>query len=439
MTNTETNGITLHVTRGQLLAGGCVASAVVVLALGLWSQGSDPPFPPPTYRPPVAAAETGPAPDRPNRAPIPSLESDNVAVTFISTETPKMEIERKRFDEGKRIAREAGAQATVSLLQAMQTRDDPDWAQMAGMGTALAEIVQNVSGLPVVTAALAAMPLASPASSCASVALWPGSLSPESVKPTSAAATTAQTTSRDAALSVPDTPSRVPPGIVRFAERETPPAAVTAVAIPPPPDGLQDRLSQVADQTFWVRLGDVGVPALVMFADPGCPHCAAALDRLSGPILSGQLQIRLALAPFLSEHSWDLAAEILLAADPAGHAWNMMLTQARGTPRLAIPGTGAAIGALGGALLDANLDWMRHMTISAVPHFVWQDKDGVWHQASGVQPITTFANAAVLGGDLGMHAPAAVLEMVDLEALGLTEVADTENAQAAATHSGDDG
>ena len=166
------------------------------------------------------------------------------------------------------------------------------------------------------------------------------------------------------------------------------------------------------EDLFWLRMGAEAAPAAYMLADPACPHCADALATLSPRVSAGDLQIRLALAPFLSERSVDLAAMIMLEGDPAAAAWRTLLDSAAGNPPLPPEGAAAAIGEIGSALLSANLAWMRANGVSAVPHFVWRES-GRWRQATGVQPPEAFSGADILAGnDLAMSAPAAILDML---------------------------
>ncbi|MDE0304387.1 MAG: hypothetical protein OXI87_05815 [Albidovulum sp.] len=179
-----------------------------------------------------------------------------------------------------------------------------------------------------------------------------------------------------------------------------------------PEPGLS-KDSFLGEDLFWLRLGAEAAPAVYMLADPGCPHCADALAALSPRIAAGDLQVRLALAPFLSERSVDLAAMIMLEGDPAAAAWRTLLDSAAGNPPPPPPkGAAASIGEIGSALLSANLAWMRANGISAVPHFVWRES-GRWRQAAGVQPPEAFSGADILAGDdLAMSAPAAILDML---------------------------
>lgn len=178
-----------------------------------------------------------------------------------------------------------------------------------------------------------------------------------------------------------------------------------------PPIGQPASAGEFGDRSFWLRLGAAGTPGVYMLADPACPHCANALSTLAPAIVAGEMHLRLALAPFLSPASRELAAEIMIAADPATAAWEMMLASANGRPPVPLAGPAAMIGPVGEALLASNLDWMRANSVSAVPHFIWQE-NGQWRQATGVQPLAAFAGAVVLEGDLAIHAPAPVLAML---------------------------
>ena len=187
-------------------------------------------------------------------------------------------------------------------------------------------------------------------------------------------------------------------------------AGITALPAEPGP-GQLSPIGEFGDLSFWLRLGAAGTPGVYMLADPACPHCANALNTLAPAIAAGEMHLRLALAPFLSPASRELAAEIMIAGDPATAAWEMMLASANGSPPVPLAGSAAMIGPVGEALLASNLDWMRANSVSAVPHFMWLE-NGRWRQATGVQPLAAFAGASVLDGDLAIHAPAPVMAML---------------------------
>ena len=187
-------------------------------------------------------------------------------------------------------------------------------------------------------------------------------------------------------------------------------AGIAALPVTPEP-AQPSPVGEFGARSFWLRLGVAGTPGVYMLADPACPHCANALDTLAPAIAAGEMHLRLALAPFLSPASRELAAGIMIADDPATAAWEMMLASANGTPPVPQTGSAAMIGPVGEALLASNLDWMRANSVSAVPHFIWLE-NGRWRQATGVQPLAAFAGAGVLDGDIAIHAPPPVMDML---------------------------
>ncbi len=201
-------------------------------------------------------------------------------------------------------------------------------------------------------------------------------------------------------------------------------AGRTAAAAPgktgaPPP--LPGSLAATGAESFWIRIGGQDAPAIYMFADPACPHCAAALDNLKLDISSGRLQVRLALAPVLSEASRELSAMIMLDPEPAQAAWSLLLAAAGGAPLPDVRGSASELGELGEALIDANLGFMRRRGLAAVPHFIWSE-NGRWREAAGVQASAIFASADRLGSsELSMHAPEHVRAMVETAAAPVQE------------------
>lgn len=84
----------------------------------------------------------------------------------------------------------------------------------------------------------------------------------------------------------------------------------------PAPDA-ERLLEDVRRGALWFSVGADGAPAVYAFIDPTCPHSARAVAVLSDEIDAGRLQLRVALAPVVSDGAGDAIAAIFADDDPA--------------------------------------------------------------------------------------------------------------------------
>lgn len=174
------------------------------------------------------------------------------------------------------------------------------------------------------------------------------------------------------------------------------PEPAPAIAFDDPPaddDPTAPAIAKTAESTGWIAVGEPAAPAVWMVIDPECPACAAAIARLAAPLSSGHLSLRAILTPFLGPDSLHRSAEILLAEYPDMALLDHEMAKSVG---LAPPPAedGHRLSNLGHRMLHENLSWMNDAGITAVPHFLWRDKHGTWHQLSGDIPTAaTLATA----------------------------------------------
>ena len=161
-------------------------------------------------------------------------------------------------------------------------------------------------------------------------------------------------------------------------------------------------LAGIETETFWIRVGMPESPMIYMIIDPTCPFCSQGLQKLAPLISSGQLQVRIVLVPFLHEVSTTLAAELILADNPAEAIWTHEIIN-EGHVDFAALGQNRdrieELGAKGLRWLQANLEWMRKRQLNSVPLYVWaepgkgNDGEVAWQILSGVQEPALFQAA----------------------------------------------
>ena len=163
-------------------------------------------------------------------------------------------------------------------------------------------------------------------------------------------------------------------------------------------------LASIETDTFWIRLCNPDARVVYMIIDPTCPFCSQGLQKLAPLISIGEIQARIILAPFLREESTLLAAELILAANPAEAIWQHEIVN-RGQVHFDALTTNrqivAELGAKGLGWLQANLEWMRSRQLNSVPLYIWAEpeegeelrKGQKWHIRAGVQEPEIFQAA----------------------------------------------
>ena len=94
-------------------------------------------------------------------------------------------------------------------------------------------------------------------------------------------------------------------------------AAMPASASEASAPDAERLLEDVRRGALWFSVGADDAPAVYAFIDPTCPHSARAVAVLSDEIDAGRLQLRVALAPVVSDGAGDAIAAIFADDDPA--------------------------------------------------------------------------------------------------------------------------
>ena len=94
-------------------------------------------------------------------------------------------------------------------------------------------------------------------------------------------------------------------------------AAVPTSASQAPAMDAERLLEDVRRNALWFSVGADDAPAVYAFIDPTCPHSARAVAALADGIEAGRLQLRVALAPVVSDGAGDVIAAIFADDDPA--------------------------------------------------------------------------------------------------------------------------
>lgn len=178
-------------------------------------------------------------------------------------------------------------------------------------------------------------------------------------------------------------------------EASTAPERVSPVAA----EGQRDRLEQtlledVRHNATWFSVGANNVPTVYAFIDPTCSYSAAAISDLSERVGAGELQLRVVLAPVLSQRSAGLIAGILMNEKPPLAFFDHEVALAeRGRSDLE-PKEFSALPAQVQAGIQRNFEMIRDYKIPGVPFFVYETAEGA-RVVSGAQEGLSFPGALV--------------------------------------------
>ena len=143
-----------------------------------------------------------------------------------------------------------------------------------------------------------------------------------------------------------------------------------ASATEPPAPDAEGLLDDIRRNALWFSVGADDAPAVYAFIDPTCPHSARAVAVLSEEIEAGRLQLRVALAPVVSDGADDAIAAIFAADDPAA-AFVEHEIRVHETGRSGL--TGAPFSDMPEAVkrgVRRNVDLIAKHGVSGVPFFV---------------------------------------------------------------------
>jgi hypothetical protein len=138
----------------------------------------------------------------------------------------------------------------------------------------------------------------------------------------------------------------------------------------------QQLLEDARNNALWFSVGANDVPSVYAFIDPTCPYSASAVATLSEKIGAGALQLRVILAPVVSDRASGLIAGILNSPQPPLTFFDHEVSLAeRGRSDL-VPG---ALSDLPGPIqagIQRNFDMIRDYGIPGVPFFVYETAEG---------------------------------------------------------------
>jgi len=163
----------------------------------------------------------------------------------------------------------------------------------------------------------------------------------------------------------------------------TPPEVITT---PLPPSEMMEAgtetpleqalLEDVRKNALWFSVGANDVPTVYAFIDPTCMYSASAIAALSKKIGAGELQLRVVLAPVISERSPGLIAAILNSDRPPLTFFDHEVDLAeRGRSDL-VPGALTDLPGPVQAGIQRNFDMVRDYGIPGVPFFVYETAEG---------------------------------------------------------------
>ena len=139
----------------------------------------------------------------------------------------------------------------------------------------------------------------------------------------------------------------------------------------------------------WFSLGPVNAPVVWMVADPQCPYCHKAWEKLYPEVAAGRIQLRVILIAFLSGSN-DKALSLLSKDDP-GKAWLAGQGSKSGASFDPAPKEGSDRYALAKASLKANEAVAEKLKVKGTPYLVYVTQDDDVYEVRGLPPsLETF-------------------------------------------------
>lgn len=138
----------------------------------------------------------------------------------------------------------------------------------------------------------------------------------------------------------------------------------------------QALLEDVRYNALWFSVGANEAPSVYAFIDPTCSYSARAVSALSEQVAAREVQLRVVLAPVLSERSAGLIAGILTDERPPLALFDHEVDLAeRGRSDLA-PAEFSELPAPVQAGVQRNFEMLRDYGIPGVPFFVYETAEG---------------------------------------------------------------
>jgi|GEM_PF-6800728 len=157
------------------------------------------------------------------------------------------------------------------------------------------------------------------------------------------------------------------------------PPAITVTPLEPASleASLEEQLLEDARKNaLWFSVGSNEAPVVYAFIDPTCPYSARGIAAVSDQIGAGTLQLRVILAPVVSERAAGLIAGILTAEKPPLAFFDHEISLfERGSSDLD-SGEFTELPPLVQAGIKRNYDMIRNYRIPGVPFFVYETAEG---------------------------------------------------------------
>ncbi len=206
-----------------------------------------------------------------------------------------------------------------------------------------------------------------------------GTASPAAIAstPSGAASATDQTATESNVVEPPPTAQAAPDDAApQVATQE---AAIASNAAPSikPAASVDDLLAE-AGRKVWFSAGEAkpGAPVLYFMADPTCIHCAASTEKLAPYIESGDMDVRVILAPIRNSRAVFEAASLLqsqnIRSDFISHE------------RAQVGSTSSSLQVLEPSQINAdvvrglqhNVAWGRANGVAGVPFWIYESPNG---------------------------------------------------------------
>ncbi|MGV0912660.1 hypothetical protein [Martelella sp. FOR1707] len=147
----------------------------------------------------------------------------------------------------------------------------------------------------------------------------------------------------------------------------------------PTAQSLDELVQQAHDFSAWFPVGNPkpDAPTFFLLADPTCPHCAWSIDSMKPLIQNGDIDLRIILAPILSETAFNISAAIL-QSDDVGTVFlknEYAATSSVGGQKVAAIASDR-IDDQTADILRRNVLWMRQNGIKGVPFFIYKTSEG---------------------------------------------------------------
>ncbi|WP_180902426.1 DsbA family protein [Martelella soudanensis] len=147
----------------------------------------------------------------------------------------------------------------------------------------------------------------------------------------------------------------------------------------PTAQSLDELVQQAHDFSAWFPVGNPrpDAPTFFLLADPTCPHCAWSIDSMKPLIQNGDIDLRIILAPILSETAFNISAAIL-QSDDVGTVFlrnEYAATSSVGGQKVAAIASDK-IDDQTADILRRNVLWMRQNGIKGVPFFIYKTPEG---------------------------------------------------------------